>query len=95
MKSIPTDFYIPYFELIDRNVLNNPQVFKEKLFSLEIIRIDDTPKEITYFTQMFYELLGLFTLPFQSATFDFADPTFFNQIAQLGERFAKDTELKK
>ena len=95
MKSIPTDFYIPYFELIDKKVINNAALFNAKLFELEILRADDSKEEIAYFTTMFYDLLSLFTKPFQEETFDFSDETFFENIAQLGERFSKDTNLKK
>ncbi|MBC5841259.1 MAG: AarF/ABC1/UbiB kinase family protein [Flavobacteriaceae bacterium] len=95
MKTIPNDFYVPYFELIDKNVIDNKALFKEKLFNLEILRTDDTKEEIAYFTQMFHDLLSLFTQPFQSETFDFSDEVFFENIAKLGERFANDTNLKK
>jgi predicted unusual protein kinase regulating ubiquinone biosynthesis (AarF/ABC1/UbiB family) len=95
MKEIPNDFYTPYFELIDKQVINNVQVFSEKLFQLEILRHDDTPEEVDYFTSMFHDLLSLFTQPFQSETFDFSDAEFFENIAQLGERFATDTNLRK
>ena len=95
MKQIPNEFYIPYFELIDKEVIDNKKMFAEKLFELEILRIDDSKEEIEYFTQMFYDLLSLFTKPFQSETFDFSDEVFFENIAKLGERFANDTNLRK
>lgn len=95
MKSIPNDFYIPYFELVNPETIENKELFRKKLFELEILRNDDTKAEINYFTQMFYDLLSLFTKPFQSESFDFSDEAFFQNIAQLGERFAKDTNLKK
>mgnify|MGYP003396793545 CR=1 FL=1 len=95
MKTIPNDFYIPYFELINKEVIDNKKLFREKLFELEILRTDDSKEEIAYFTQMFYDLLSLFTKPFQTETFDFSDEVFFESIAQLGERFANDTNLKK
>ena len=95
MKQIPNEFYIPYFELIDKNVINNPKLFSDKLFELEILRTDDSKEEVTYFTDMFYDLLSLFTQPFQEEIFDFSDPDFFGNIAKLGERFAKDTNLRK
>lgn len=95
MKQIPSDFYIPYFELIDKKVINNPNLFNAKLFELEILRTDDSPEEINYFTEMFHDLLSLFTKPFQEESFDFSDETFFENIAQLGERFSKDTNLRK
>ncbi|WP_163407572.1 ABC1 kinase family protein [Flavobacterium ajazii] len=95
MKQIPNDFYIPYFELINKNVITDKNRFNDKLFELEILRTDDTPAEIEYFTAMFHDLLSLFTKPFQNETFDFADETFFNAIAELGKRFSEDTNLKK
>lgn len=95
MKQIPNDFYIPYFELINKEVIDNKKLFSKKLFELEILRVDDSKEEVEYFTQMFYDLLSLFTKPFQTETFDFSDAAFFESIAQLGERFSKDTNLKK
>ena len=95
MKQIPNEFYIPYFELIDKEVINNPKLFSDKLFELEILRTDDSKEEVIYFTDMFYDLLSLFTQPFQEENFDFSDPDFFGNIAKLGERFAKDTNLRK
>jgi predicted unusual protein kinase regulating ubiquinone biosynthesis (AarF/ABC1/UbiB family) len=95
MKTIPNEFYIPYFELIDPKVINDPKIFSDKLFELEILRKDDTAEEVIYFTQMFHDLLSLFTMPFQEETFDFANEVFFENIAKLGERFANDTNLKK
>ena len=95
MKQIPNDFYTPYFELINKEVIDDKAIFKQKLFELEILRTDDSKEEVEYFTQMFYDLLSLFTTPFQTETFDFSDAAFFESIAQLGERFSKDTNLKK
>ncbi|KQB42991.1 ABC1 kinase family protein [Flavobacterium aquidurense] len=95
MKIIPEEFYVPYFELINKNVITDKALFNQKLFELEILRPDDSPQEIEYFTEMFHDLLSLFTKPFQNETFDFADETFFDSIAKLGERFSKDTNLKK
>jgi predicted unusual protein kinase regulating ubiquinone biosynthesis (AarF/ABC1/UbiB family) len=95
MKQIPNDFYNPYFELIDKKVINDPKIFNAKLFELEILRADDSKEEISYFTEMFYDLLSLFTKPFQEESFDFSDETFFENIAKLGERFSKDSNLRK
>lgn len=95
MKVIPNEFYVPYFELIDKKVINDKQLFSEKLFELEILRVDDSEEEVAYFTALFYDLLSLFTQPFQSENFDFSDEEFFANIAKLGERFSKDTNLRK
>jgi hypothetical protein len=73
MKQIPNDFYNPYFELIDKNVINDPKLFNAKLFELEILRTDDSKEEISYFTDLFYSSLSK---PFQEEHFDFSDETF-------------------
>ena len=44
---------------------------------------------------MFYELLSLFTLPFHNDFFDFSDEEFFGNIASMGEKLTKDTQLRK
>jgi predicted unusual protein kinase regulating ubiquinone biosynthesis (AarF/ABC1/UbiB family) len=94
MKSIPNDFYIPYFELAKKENINNPEFFEKTLFQLEILREDDSPKEKEFFKNLFHEMLSLFTQPFQSETFDFSDGVFFGKIAELGAKYAKSTELK-
>ncbi len=95
MKIIPDDFYKPYFELIDVNIINDTKLFNAKLFELEILREDDKKDEVIYFTGLFHELLSLTTKPLQSETFDFSDEVFFGAIGKLGEKLSKDTNLRK
>jgi len=94
IKEIPEDFYIPYFELAKQENLNDPEIFTEKLYLLEILRKDDSVKEKEFFTKLFYELLELFTRPFNRENFDFSDETFFQEIADLGQRYAKLSDMK-
>jgi len=94
MKIIPDDFYVPYFELAVEENLQNPEFFRKKLYQLEILRSDDSPEEMAFFTEMFHELLTIFTQPFNKETFDFGNGDFFGQIANLSERYAKSTELR-
>lgn len=95
IKQVPDEFYFPYFELARPEIIDSPALFKEKLFELEILRTDDSPKEIAYFTGLFHQLLSLFTKPFHGEFFDFSDEEFFGAIAQMGEEFSKDTQLRK
>jgi hypothetical protein len=95
IKKVPNEFYLPYFELANPKVINNPILFEEKLYELEILRTDDSPEEIKYFTGIFYRLLSLFTQPFHGDYFDFSDDAFFGAIATMGEEFTKDTQLRK
>ncbi|WKB81314.1 AarF/UbiB family protein [Cellulophaga lytica] len=95
IKEVPTDFYIPYFELAKPEIINNPVLFSQRMHQLEILKEEDTKEEIAFFSDLFYEMLSLFTKPFHNETFDFSDPVFFNQIAELGEKYSKSTELRK
>ena len=95
IKHVPESFYTPYFELADPKNINNPKIFKEKLFELEILRADDTPKDIQFFSALFHEMLTLFTQPMQKEQFDFNNTAFFNQIAALSDKYSNDTEIRK
>jgi predicted unusual protein kinase regulating ubiquinone biosynthesis (AarF/ABC1/UbiB family) len=95
MKIIPNEFYVPYFELAKPENINDQKFFVSKLYELEILREDDSPEEAEFFTEMFHELLSLFTQPFQVETFDFSNGGFFGKITELGQRYSKSTELRK
>lgn len=94
MKTIPDEFYVPYFKLANKNNIDNPEFFEKTLVQLEILRDDDSPKETKFFKTLFHEMLSLFTQPFHTDTFDFSDDVFFEKIADLGSKYAKSTELK-
>jgi len=95
IKKLPLDFYIPYFELANRNNLNQDSLFKETLFKLEILKKEDDSKDIEFLSNMFKEMLSIFTEPFNETYFDFSDEKFFKKIVDLGEYYAKSSELKK
>ena len=95
MKIVPETFYVPYFELAKAENINNPVVFEEKLYELEILRKDDSKEERQFFKALFHEMLSLFTQPFHQKEFDFSDNDFFGKIADLGQKYSKSTELRK
>jgi len=95
IKVIPDSFYIPYFELAIPENINNPEIFTKKLYELEILTPTDTPEEIDFFSTLFHEMLSLFTQPMHNKTFDFSDEAFFSKVADLSEKYSKDTQLRK
>lgn len=95
MKEIPNEFYVPYFEVSTPESLKDMEYFTKKLFELEILKTTDKPAELKFFTDMFHELLSVFTQPIQADVFDFARPEFQAQIAALSEKFASDKTLRK
>lgn len=95
IKQVPEDFYVPYFELADKENIDNKEFFHRKLMELEILKEDDSPKEVAFFSEMFHQMLSLFTAPFHGENFDFSDESFWEGITDLGEKYSKDTELRK
>ena len=95
IKEVPDEFYIPYFELSKKGVIENDISFTEKMYELEILTPTDSPSELKFFKAMFKELLTLFTAPMNEEEFDFGSGDFWSKIAQLSERYAKDTEIRK
>ncbi|MGV3697352.1 ABC1 kinase family protein [Flavobacterium sp.] len=95
MKEIPLSFYTPYFEISSPKVLNNPTLFNDKLYELEILKKSDTVKEVAFFTNLFHELLTIFTKPIHQDEFDFSEATFFDEVAALSDKFANDKQLRK
>lgn len=95
IKQVPEDFYIPYFELAKPEIMDNQKLFLEKLYELEILRKDDTDEEVAYFSELFNQLLRLFTRPYQTDKFDFSDEAFFGEMAHLSEEYSKDSKLRK
>ncbi|AUC85187.1 ABC transporter [Polaribacter sp. ALD11] len=94
MKTIPMEFYTPYFELAKPENISDPVLFEQKLYELEILREDDSKEELDFFRAMFHEMLSLFTQPLNKEVFDFSDEEFFGKISDLGSKYAKSTELK-
>ena len=84
----------PYFELAKVENLMNQAFFEQKLYELEILKAEDSSEEKVFFSKLFHEMLELFTRPFNQEFFDFSDESFFQEIADLGQRYAKLSDLK-
>ncbi len=95
IKKIPDQFYTPYFELAVPENINNPEFFRKKLYELEILREDDGEEEVKYFSELFHEMLSLFTSPFHEEYFDFGDEVFWANVSNLSEKYSQDKTLRK
>ncbi|SEA40318.1 ABC1 kinase family protein [Psychroflexus halocasei] len=95
VKKIPNEFYEPYFELAEPENINNREVFQQKLRELEILREDDNEAEIEYFSDLFHEMLSLFTSPLHEVDFDFGNQEFWDKVQNLSKKYSSDKELRK
>lgn len=95
VKEIPDEFYEPYFKLPKHQFSEDPKKFKDILRDLEILRADDTPEEIEYFTRLFGRMMKVLTLPFTKDDFDFGDRAFWKSINSLSEELSTDKRIRK
>jgi predicted unusual protein kinase regulating ubiquinone biosynthesis (AarF/ABC1/UbiB family) len=95
IKTIPEDFYTPYFELSKEENLNNPERFTELMYEVEIITKDDTKEHQKVITDMFHQILSHFSQPLRTEYFDFSNPKFIEQFAELGTMYAKVLDKMK
>ena len=95
IKEVPEDFYVPYFELAQKEAMKDRDFFIDKITTLEILRPDDSAEDRVYITDLFHELLGVLTFPFHNDTFDFSDESFWSKVAQMSERLSKDEQIRK
>jgi predicted unusual protein kinase regulating ubiquinone biosynthesis (AarF/ABC1/UbiB family) len=95
IKAIPDEFYIPYFELAKKEVIEDDAKFMDKLYELEILMETDSPSELKFFKALFKEMLTLFTSPFNEEYFDFGSDDFWLQIADLSQRYSQDNQIRK
>ena len=95
IKEVPEDFYVPYFELAQKEAIDDRDFFIDKITTLEILRPDDSEEDSAYITDLFHELLGVLTFPFHNDTFDFSDESFWSKVAQMSERLSQDKQIRK
>ncbi|MCB9188391.1 MAG: AarF/ABC1/UbiB kinase family protein [Flavobacteriales bacterium] len=95
IKRIPEDFYRKYFQLINSSVVNDNKKLKELFFDLEFI-FRDEPKEVQdLFFDVFKTSMELLIRPFMSDTFDFSDPTYFDELYAMGESLKSRKDIRK
>jgi len=95
IKSIPEDFYKPYFELSKPENIEEPAKFESLLYTLEILKPEDAPQEKQFFTSLFKDMMLLFTQPFHHENFDFGDESFWNAIIELSKTLSENPQLRK
>lgn len=95
VKEIPDEFYTPYFELSNDDILNNLGAFREKMKQLELIREGDSADEINFFSSLFREMISTFMTPLKYDTFDFSDISYFNKVYDLADKFNTEPRMKK
>lgn len=94
VKVIPVDFYEKYFQLMERQVLDDSFDLNSLFLELGFLHKDDTLKQRDFFISIFREMIILLGKPFHYEEFDFGDDTYFKQIFEVGERVSKMKEIR-
>lgn len=95
VKKIPEEFYQPYFQLLNKDILNDNFDLESLFIELGFITKQDTEKDKKFFIDLFKEMIELLGRPFRADTFDFGDDAYFKQIFEVGERVSKMQEVRK
>lgn len=95
VKVIPSDFYSEYFQLLEKDILNNQAKLEKAFYALRFIYEDDSAKDKRFFSEIFTELVELLGRPFRTREFDFDDKAYFEAVYLFGERLSTMKELRE
>jgi predicted unusual protein kinase regulating ubiquinone biosynthesis (AarF/ABC1/UbiB family) len=95
IKEMPDDFYEPFFSLISSELFDNKEETIKAFRQLEMILPNDTPAQIEFYYKAYKEMISLFGKPYITPTFDFSEPSFFEELYSYGEKIAKMPEFKQ
>ncbi|MBX2900717.1 MAG: AarF/ABC1/UbiB kinase family protein [Cyclobacteriaceae bacterium] len=89
VKVVPPAFYKVYFQLLDKDILNNQARLHTVFRELRFIYPDDSAKDSAFFTEVFTQLVELLGRPFRTPNFDFAEPGYFKSLYAFGEEIGQ------
>lgn len=95
VKVIPQEFYPQYFQLLDRDILQNKTKLENAFYQLRFIYSDDSAKDKRFFIDVFTHLVELLGRPFRSNEFDFDNATYFEEVFKFGEQLSNMKELRE
>ena len=94
VKVIPPDFYPQYFQLLEKDILQDQARLEKAFYELRFIYEDDSAKDKKFFIDIFTQLVELLGRPFRTKEFDFDDKAYFESIYLFGERLSSMKELR-
>lgn len=96
VKQLPKEFYDRYFELMDPTLLESDREkdFLEILYYFDLLLESDKPRDIELMSNLFRESISLLSRPFHEGEFDFGDESYFEELAEFGERTRLNKEIQ-
>jgi predicted unusual protein kinase regulating ubiquinone biosynthesis (AarF/ABC1/UbiB family) len=95
VKEIPDDFANSYFQLLEPEIMKDSARLEKLYHDMDFFKESDTPAERKKLKHIYERMIEVLARPFHSNSFDFSDVGYFQEIAQMGDEFSKDKELRK
>ena len=95
VKVVPADFYPQYFQLLEKDILQNPAKLEKAFRQLRFIYEDDSAAEKKLFKEVFIHLVELLGRPFRTERFDFSNDQYFEEVFKFGEQLSTMKELRE
>ncbi len=94
VKVIPPFFYENYFALLNPQTIEDAATTEQIFYNLEFIVPQDTDADKALFTELFTKMIHLLGQPFASATFDFGNDAYFEEIYGFADQLANMEQLR-
>jgi hypothetical protein len=85
-KKIPDSFHLPFFKMMQPQYHDQPSLFKELLFELDMLHAEDSPDQVDFFMDTYRRFVKLLGEPFFKTTFDFSDDHYFKSVTELSKQ---------
>ena len=95
IKTLPDDFYYPFFSTTSTDLLDNKEETIKAFRALEMILPKDNPQQVEFYYQAYKEMITLFAQPYIKGEFDFSQTGFFDSLYGFGEKITKMPEFKQ
>ena len=92
-RAITPEFHTLQFAFLNPALLESPSALEEALRAMDVILPTDGPAQRQKVTALARESIELLSRPFRSDHFDFADPTFFRAMYEMGDANRQDRDL--
>lgn len=93
-KTLSQKLYDDYFILAEPGLFRNREKAIESLFKLEMLRPTDNEERIEHLLHLFERLIGLVARPYHAGKFNFNDPDFYAEMAEVNMEIAKLREMR-
>lgn len=95
IKTLPDDFYYPFFSTTSTDLLDNKEETIKAFRALEMILPKDNEQQVEFYYQNYKEMITLFAEPYMSGEFDFSQVEFFDALYSFGEKISRMPEFKQ